>query len=236
MREAWDGQSANWTRWVRTPGHDSYEQFHGARFFDLVPPPGRLTLDLGAGEGRVARDLRERGHVVVEIDGSAGMTRASFSVSRGMVVNADGARLPIASATADLAIAFMSLQDVDDMPAAIAEVARVLVPGGRFVMAITHPMNTAGRFTPAEPGESSIDRPFVIRGSYFSIGRFADDVERDGLPMRFESEHRPLESYARALEAAGFTIEALREVGEPDPGDKWSKVPLFLDLRAVLGR
>jgi hypothetical protein len=51
--------------------------------------------------------------------------------------------------------------------------------------------------------------------------------------MRFESEHRPIESYTRALEQSGFAIEALREIGDPDPDDKWSRMPLFLDLRAV---
>jgi SAM-dependent methyltransferase len=233
MRRAWDEQAANWTRWVRTPGHDSYEKFHGARFFELVPAPGRLTLDFGAGEGRVARDLRARGHVVVEIEGSTGLARASRELSGGMVVNADVARLPLASGCADLAIAFMSLQDVDEMAAAISEAARALEPGGHFVMAIVHPANSAGRFDPAVEGEDEHDRPFVVRGSYFTELRYADDVVRDGLPMRFESEHRPLESYSRALEDAGFAIEAIREVGDPDPSDKWSRMPLFLDLRAV---
>jgi len=233
MRRAWDEQAANWINWARTPGHDSYEKFHGARFFEMVPAPGRLTLDLGSGEGRVSRDLRARGHIVVEVDGSTSLARASFERSRGNVVNADVARLPVASGVADLAIAFMSMQDVDEMPAAIAEAARVLVPGGRLAMAIVHPTNSAGRFAPAQPGEPEYDRPFVVRGSYFTEARYVDEVERDGLPMRFESEHRPLESYSRALEHAGFAIEAIREVTETDPADKWSRMPLFLDLLAV---
>jgi SAM-dependent methyltransferase len=222
-----------WTTWARTPGHDSYRQFHGERFFELVPPPGRLTLDLGAGEGRVSRDLRSLGHVVVEIDGSPTMTRASYELSQGMVVNADMARLPLASGAADLAIAFMCLHDVDEMPAAVSEAARVLVPGGHLVMAIVHPINSAGRFEPAQPGEKEADRAFVVRGSYFQELRYADDIVRNGLSMRFESEHRPLESYTRALEHAGFAIEAIREVGESNPADKWFRLPLFLDLRAV---
>ena len=233
MREAWDRQAETWTRWTRTPGHDSYEKFHGARFFELVPAPGRLTLDLGAGEGRVARDLRSRGHVVVEVEGSSGLARASAQMSDATVVNGDVAHLPIAAGVADLAIAFMSLQDVDDMPAAISEAARVLVKGGHLVLAIVHPLNSAGRFEPAQPEEEEIDRRFVVRGSYFAVRRYVDDIVRDGLPMRFESEHRPIETYARALERAGFAIEALREVGEPDPASKWSRMPLFLDLRAV---
>jgi SAM-dependent methyltransferase len=233
MREAWDRQAATWTMWTRTPGHDSYRQFHGARFFELVPAPGRLTVDLGSGEGRVARDLRAMGHHVVELEGSRALATASRELSPPLVVHADVARLPVADRVADIAVAFMSMQDVDEMPAANSEAARVLVPGGHLVMAIVHPINSAGRFDKAQGGEPELDGPFVVRDSYFAERRYADDIVRDRLPMRFESEHRPLESYSRALEDAGFIIEAIREVGDPRPTDKWSKMPLFLDLRAV---
>jgi SAM-dependent methyltransferase len=233
MREAWDRQGPLWTTWARTPGHDSFTRFHGERFFELLPPPGRLTVDLGAGEGRVGRALRPRGYNVLEVEGATFLARANAELSDGDVVNADVARLPLRDAIADLAIAFMSLQDVDDMRGAVAEAARVLQPGGHLVMAIVHPFNSAGAFAKAEPGEAERDRRFVVDGSYFTKRRYTDDVERGGLTMRFESEHRPLESYTRALEAAGFAIEALRELGEPNPDDKWFRMPLFLDLRAV---
>jgi SAM-dependent methyltransferase len=233
MRDAWDRQGPLWTTWARTPGHDSFAQFHGARFFELLPPPGRLTIDLGAGEGRVARALRPRGYDVVEVEGSTFMARANAELTKGRVINADIAKLPLRTGVADLAIAFMSLQDVDDMRGAVAEAARLLEPGGHLVMAIVHPINSAGAFEPAKQGEIERDRRFVVDGSYFTERRYADDIERNGLSMRFESAHRPIESYTRALEDAGFAIEALREVGEPDPGDKWYRMPLFLDLRAV---
>jgi SAM-dependent methyltransferase len=233
MREAWDRQAEHWVRWTRTPGHDSFGQFHGERFFELLPPPAGLTVDLGAGEGRVARALRPKGYTIVEIEGSAALARANRGRG-GCVAHADVAHLPVRSAIADLAIAFMSMQDVDDMPGAIAEAARILKPRCALVMAVVHPINSAGRFEPATDGQDGLDRSFRIEGSYFANRHYADDVERDGLRMRFESEHRSIESYARALEHAGFAIEALREVGDPDPDDKWSKIPLFLDLRAVL--
>jgi SAM-dependent methyltransferase len=233
MRDAWDRQAEYWARWARTPGHDSFTQFHGERFFELLPPPRGLTVDLGAGEGRVARALRSRGYTVAEVEGSAALARANRERG-GCVVHADVARLPLRDTIADLAIAFMSMQDVDDMPGAIAEAARILEPRGVLAMAIVHPMNSAGRFEKAADGRAELDRPFRIDGSYFTTRRYADDVERDGLTMRFESEHRSIESYSRALEHAGFAVEALREVAEPDPGDKWSKIPLFLDLRAAL--
>jgi SAM-dependent methyltransferase len=233
LREAWDRQGPTWTRWARTPGHDSFSQFHGERFFSLLPAPGRLTVDIGAGEGRVSRALRPRGYNIFEVEGSEYLARANAELTEGRVVRADAARLPLRDRVADLAIAFMSMQDVDEMPAAIAEAARILEPGGHLVMAIVHPVNSAGAFEKAAPGEPEHDRRFVIDGSYVDEFNYADDIVRDGLPMRFESAHRPIESYSRALEHAGFAIEAVREVCEPNPDDKWHRVPLFLDLRAV---
>jgi SAM-dependent methyltransferase len=227
MRRAWDQEAASWIRWARKPGHDTYWRFHAAPFLELVPPPGRLTVDLGAGEGRLARDLRARGHRVLEFDGSFAMASASASAG-GHAVVADLVTLPIATAAADLAIAFMSLQDVDELPPALAEARRVLVPAGCLVLAIVHPINSAGRFE----DDGSAASPFVIRESYFAPRRQTEEIERDGLSMRFAMEHRPLEAYGRALENAGFVIEALREVTEPDPADRWSRIPLFLDVRA----
>jgi hypothetical protein len=50
--------------------------------------------------------------------------------------------------------------------------------------------------------------------------------------MRFESRHRSVEAYSRALETAGFVIEALREIGDPNPESRWNRMPLFLHVRA----
>jgi ubiquinone/menaquinone biosynthesis C-methylase UbiE len=58
---------------------------------------------------------------------------------------ADAAALPLDDASADLAIAFMSLHDIDAMSAAVREIARVLEPGGRLCLASVHPINSAGR-------------------------------------------------------------------------------------------
>jgi SAM-dependent methyltransferase len=142
-------------------------------------------------------------------------------------VIADAAALPLLEAVADCAVAFMSLQDVDSMEAAVAEMARVLIPGGRLVMAITHPVNTAGRFLPGD------EDAFLFEGSWFERRKTADTCERDGHTMTFHSEHRPLHDYTDALAEAGFLIERIREVGDTDASRKWDRVPLFLHLRAL---
>jgi len=232
LRDAWNDNAEAWISWARTPGHDSYWRFHRQAFLPLIPPPGRLTLDIGCGEGRVSRDLGRLGHTVVGVDGSSVMASAArtHEDSGGPVLVGDAAALPVPDAVADCVVAFMSLQDVDAMELAIVEAGRVLRRGGHLLIAITHQVNTAGRFVGV--GEVAVP-PFVIDGSWFERRTLADTCARDGLTMTFHSEHRPLGDYSDALADAGFLIERIREVGDPDPDDKWHRIPLFLHLRAV---
>ena len=51
--------------------------------------------------------------------------------------------------------------------------------------------------------------------------------------MTFHSEHRPLQAYTDAIADAGLLIERVAEVPDPDPSQKWHRLPLFLHLRAV---
>ena len=234
LSEAWEAEAERWIQWARTSGHDSYWQFHREQFLGLLPPPGRQTVDIGCGEGRLARDLKGLGHRIVAIDSSPSLVAAARERDPSMDVRvADAATLPLEDASADLAVAFMSLQDIDDMPAVIGEVARVLEPSGRFCMAIVHPLNSAGRFE-----QSTSDAHFVISGNYLGAFNYADTVERNGLMMTFHSQHRPVEAYFIALEKAGLLVEALREPSVPvhaiasDAGRRWQRVPLFLHLRA----
>src|SRR4051794_10477882 len=77
LAAAWREHSSEFIAWARAPGHDSYWRFHRDIFLDIVPPPGRRTLDLGCGEGRVSRDLAARGHSMVGIDVSPAMVEAA---------------------------------------------------------------------------------------------------------------------------------------------------------------
>jgi SAM-dependent methyltransferase len=231
----WEEQAQNWLAWARTPGHDEYWRYRSA-FFELVPPAGRATLEVGCGEGRVARDLAARGHHVTAVDASPTLLAAATAAHpAGRYLLADAAALPFADAEFDLVVAYNSLMDVQDMPGAVREAARVLQPDGHLCVSVTHPLNDAGQF--AAPGA---DAPFVIEGSYLESGRFEGHIESDGLEMTFHGWTYPLEAYSRALEAAHLRIEALREPPRPAAGgdgppeaDRWRRVPMFLMFRAA---
>ncbi|MBM2821495.1 MAG: class SAM-dependent methyltransferase [Thermoleophilia bacterium] len=232
---AWEAHAAEFIAWARKPDHDSYWRFHRDQFLELLPPPGRRTLDLGCGEGRLSRDLKALGHEVVGVDASPTMVAAAREADPELDVHlADAAALPFEDGSFDLVIAFMSLQDVDDLEGAVREAARVLEPGGRLCLAVVHPMNSAGRFEADEP-----DSAFTIAGSYLKRSYYVDNLVRDGLEITFVSAHRPLQAYADALVEAALVIERLRETDVPEhsmqtPRDRrWQRLPLFLHVRAL---
>jgi SAM-dependent methyltransferase len=208
MREAWERHADDWAIWARTPDHDHFFwHYNLPRFLEILPPPGELTLDLGCGEGRVGRALAERGHQVVALDASPTLVSLAASHEQPLAaVLADASSLPLPNAVADRAIAFMSLQDVDDLVGAVHELGRVVRPGGIVCIAILHPITTAG-----EHVDDEIESAFVLHHPYAQPRRFVDAVERDGFTMEFHSIHRPLSTYTDALHDAGFVIELLRE-------------------------
>lgn len=247
LRESWDDEAEGWIRWTRTPGHDRFFwRFGLPRFLEMLPPPGRLALDVGCGEGRLTRVLRERGYRGVGFDGSAVLARAAAThPDAEPVAVADAARLPVRSGAADLVVFYMSLQDIDDYAGAIREAARLLGSGGRLCAAIVHPLQSVFDFDDqvvedAPRPSASAGPGFFYARPYFETARLAEVIERDGIRMRYHSEHRPMEAYARAFEDAGFLIESIREpVPDPDMVRElphmapWTKIPWALFVRAI---
>jgi SAM-dependent methyltransferase len=215
LRETWQARADSWIHWSRSPElDDDFWRFHLAQFLDLLPSPGRLTVDVGSGEGRLGRVLAGAGHRVVGCDAAFAMVKAAADASRACAdVVADGTLLPLRDHAADLVIMFMCLHDFDDMRAAISEAARVLEPGGQLAVALLHPVVTAR-----------------LAGTYAAECRYAVDTpQKAGAVMTYEGMHRPLTAYTAALAAAGLAIEAVREPVKADGG----RVTMpFLDLLA----
>lgn len=231
----WEEQAENWVRWARSSNGDAFRDY-APSFYSLLPPPYGWTLELGCGEGRVVRDLVQVGHRVVGVELSQTLVRyAAEADGTSCYVHGNASALPFSDGSFDLVVAYNSLMDIEDMPRAVAEVARVLRSGGRLCVSVTHPLNDAGTFVSGE-GES----PFVIEGSYLGKRDFEAKFERDGIEMTFSGWAYSFEEYFAAFEKAGLLTECLREPPAPDqavqrdPAERrWQRVPLFAQIRAL---
>lgn len=229
MTAGFEDRASDWIRFARTEGHDSYWRYRDA-FFDLLPPAPARVLEVGCGEGRVARDLAGRGYAVTGLDIAPSLVAAAAEADpRSEYVVGDASALPFADGSFDLLVSYNSLIDIDDMRAAVAEAGRVLRAGGHFCACVPHPFSEAGEFTGAEA-----DAPFVVEGSYLAESAYELVSERNGIRFGFASHRYPLEAYSRALEDAGLAIEALREPPLPGAGaHRRTRIPLFLLWRAA---
>jgi SAM-dependent methyltransferase len=228
----WSRVAGEWTTWARASNHDAFWAYRASLAAFIGGGDGE-ALDVGCGEGRVSRELMALGYKVTATDPvSALVERAAQANSAHDYAVAGASRLPFEDGRFDLVVAYNVLMDVDDVPAAVREIRRVMRPSGRLVISVVHPMTDHGRFSNEE-----MDAPFVLQDPYFERQRFEGVEERDGLRMHFAGWSHPIETYAAALEGAGLAITSLREpvpelVDGRDHMRRWTRLPLFLWLKA----
>jgi 2-polyprenyl-6-hydroxyphenyl methylase/3-demethylubiquinone-9 3-methyltransferase len=103
---------------------------------ELIPeatPSGALLLDVACGGGLLAPHVAARGYRHVGVDLSP--TAVAVAQQHGVVaVRGDVRRLPVADCSADVVVAGECLEHVPDLPVVVAEICRVLKPGGTLVI------------------------------------------------------------------------------------------------------
>jgi SAM-dependent methyltransferase len=106
----------------------------------LDPLPTCLVLDAGCGTGRYSAYLAARGHRTIGVDRSAAMlakARATFPQSDFR--EGDLEALPLEPASVDAAVCALALVHLPEIGKAVAELARVVRPGGRVIISDVHP-------------------------------------------------------------------------------------------------
>ncbi len=107
-----------------------------ARFVALAAPrPGEVALDLAGGTGDVAFRLAAEGARVTVVDPSAEMTAIGRARTKGRTVDwceAEAEDLPFADGSVDLLTIAFGIRNVTSLDRSLAEIHRVLKPGGRF--------------------------------------------------------------------------------------------------------
>jgi len=114
-----------------------------ARGLDRATRPIERVVDVGGGPGRAGRELDAAWRLVV--DPAAGMLRRARR--HGLQpVRGDGARLPLAAASVDAVLVTDALHHIPDQRGVIEEAARVLRPGGVFLVREFDPETIRGRW------------------------------------------------------------------------------------------
>lgn len=245
VRSYWNGNAETWTRLARA-GYDVYRDgLNTPAFLALLPDvAGADGLDLGCGEGHNTRLLATRGARMTGIDIADTFlrhARAAESTSPAGIayVHGSAAALPFRHGTFDFATACMSLMDMPDLPAVIAEVARVLRPGGFLQASIEHPcfitphrrkvkradgrtvaIEVAGYFEPTEGALSE-----------WTFGAAPPDVRAGVAPFRIPRFTRTLSDWLTLFLDTGWRLDAIREP-RPD-AETVQRVPRLQDATIV---
>ncbi|MGH9299676.1 MAG: class I SAM-dependent methyltransferase [Acidimicrobiales bacterium] len=174
----------------------------------------RVVLDLGTGEGQLARRLQRGGPrpaLVVGLDPSARQLFGATEQGGGpSYLRAVGEQMPFRDGSFDGVACCLVIEHTEDADTVLAEVARVLAPGGRFLLLVNHPVVQG-------PGSGFVDDR-VLDERYWRIGPYlTEDVSVEevdpGVEVRFS--HRPLSRYINPLCDAGLALTRLEEPAPP---------------------
>jgi SAM-dependent methyltransferase len=231
-REHWSRVASDWIEWARTPDHDAFWAYRDQLLAYIGRGEGE-ALDIGCGEGRISRLLKECGYRVAAADPVERFVAAAAEAdSAHDYVVAAAATMPFDNTRFDLAVLYNVLMDLDDVSAALREARRVIRSSGMLFISIVHPLTDCGCYVDTDP-----DAPYVRMETYFGRRRFDVTEHRNGLRMHFAGWSQPLETYFAALEDAGLAITSMREpvpdiASRGDHLELWRRIPLFLWLKA----
>jgi SAM-dependent methyltransferase len=196
----------------------------------------RAVLDIGTGEGQVAR-LASRVGVprVVGIDPTrAQIAEAGRRAGGPLFAGGAAEALPFPDGAFDAVVAVLVFEHIEGYEAAIAEVARVLQPGGRFLFFLNHPLLQT-------PNSGWID-DHILEEQYWRIGPYLVEDSSlqevaEGIELPFV--HRPLSRYVNAMADHGLLVVRMEEPAPP-PGfleraaeyQEAASIPRLLFLRA----
>ncbi|RVX41658.1 methyltransferase family protein [Nonomuraea polychroma] len=164
---------------------------------------GRRILDAGCGSGPLFAELRDRGAIVTGIDASAGMlemARQRLGTDADLRVADLASPLPFPNDTYDDVIASLVLHYLEDWGPTLAELRRVLRPGGRLLVSVEHPFSiTLWQHMAGE------------KPKYFETRIRIDEWTMGGQTARMSFWDRPLHAMTEAFTEAGFRISVISE-------------------------
>ncbi len=221
-RRWWDGDASAYHAehgdylGVSTPGGDFVwcpENLRESQAHLLGDVAGRRVLEIGCGSAPCTRWLTAHGAHAVGLDLSramlaVGVESMALDEHRTPLVQAGAEALPFADGSFDIACsAFGAIPFVADSARVMAEAARVLTPGGRWVFSVNHPMRW---MFPDDPGPDglTVSIPYFNRTPY-------SEVDDDGT-VTYVEHHRTIGDRVREIRSAGLILDDIVEPEWPE--------------------
>jgi len=209
--DAWARHAGWWQREFTDGADPEYEEQILPLVDRHLADAGRV-LDVGCGEGQVARRAAKLGAMtVVGVDPTDAQLEVAHQRAGGPLYTGGRAEcLPYRDGSFDTVVVCLVLEHVDPFEPAIAEIARVLGPAGRFVLFLNHPLLQT-------PGSGFVVDT-VLEEEYWRVGPYlVDDKAMEevapGVDLQFL--HRPLSRYVNCLAEHGLLVEHMDEPAPP---------------------
>ncbi|WP_342419162.1 class I SAM-dependent methyltransferase [Paenibacillus sp. FSL H8-0168] len=224
----WDMHAGNFTAKYTEEGDRSREVLlNPALQACMGPLGGKKVLDAGCGEGYLSRKMARAGALVEAVDYSTEMLRlAKERTPSALGITYHHGNLEklqmFGDQSFDLIVSNMVIQDLAHYEQAIAEMQRLLVPGGRFIFSILHPcfQTPQSGWVKDETGK----KLYWKVDQYFNEGPLEQAIPYDQ-EEKFLYFHRTLSSYVQTIIEAGLLLEGMIE---PKPSaEMLEKYPHF---------
>jgi ubiquinone/menaquinone biosynthesis C-methylase UbiE len=161
---------------------------------------GHRVLDAGCGSGPLSAALRAKGAIVTGFDSSPAMIKLA---QQRLGENADlhvadlSQPLPFPDGAFNDVVVSLVLHYLQDWTAPLAELRRVLKPGGRLLLSVNHP---------------TVYKVYNPDADYFAVTQISEEYTlTDGQSMELTYWHRPLHAMTDAFTKAGFRISVISE-------------------------
>lgn len=208
--DLWERHASWWQRNF-TEGADAEYEEQILPLIERHARGARRVLDVGCGEGQVARRLTHMGIHVVGVDPVAAQIRLAYQRSKAArFARASAENIPFLDDSFDMVVVCLAFEHVDAFELALQEIARVLEPGGRLLLLLVHPLLQS-------PGSGWIEL-LDSKEHFWRIGAYLqDDVSIDevapGVNLTFA--YRPLSRYIHEMGRCGLVVEDMVEPVPP---------------------
>lgn len=229
MDNGWETSADAWIAHVGDQGDPARRFVLDRALMSRIAGRGYTNaLDVGCGEGRLCRILQTLGLTTTGLDPTPSLLKQAHARdASGAYIQAPAEDIPCADHSFDLVVSCLSLIDIADYRTAIAEMARVLKPGGSLLIVNLTAMNTASAGLRWQKDLLGNKRHFAI-DNYMQ----ARSSWEDWRGIRIQNWHRPLSAYMQAFLGEGLVLtdydEPLPHGGDPQWVADFTRVPWFV--------